>query len=150
MAPSHWLTAIGVFLVLFGLGVFALAIREAMKSNRARLWPSTLGTVIACDVEIYSRSDDRAYRLNVRYRYEVAGRAYTGFRIRLFDGSGLLWWMRRKAQKYPEGSKVRVYYSPSNPQDAMLVPGLDATRFASLLVAGVVVLLNGINLLTRY
>lgn len=87
------------------------------RSRACRHWPSVPGQVLE------SRVDDAHLEMVkpvLRYRYEVAGTAYVGFRI-AFSGYGT----SRRAlddliKPYPVGRSVRVYYDPQDPASAVL------------------------------
>ena len=64
------------------------------------------------------------WRIEVRYRYEVQGVAYSGHRVRAF-GPNHFDQASADAERapFPVGAKVRVYYQPDNPSTSVLIPG---------------------------
>jgi hypothetical protein len=100
-----------------------VAIREALES---RYWASTTGTVVARDFNEYDSGDEQSYSVSVVYAYTVAGRQYTGTRIRLTTRVDTLSRLdaddvgRLKHGWYDVGSTVAVHYDPGNPARAVL------------------------------
>ena len=98
----------------------ALVISSLWMRTRARqslTWPSVAGHVIEAWV------DDARLEMTkpvLRYRYEVAGRTYVGFRV-AYSGYGTSRaGMDELIRPYAEGSTVKVYYNPKDPSSAVL------------------------------
>lgn len=69
----------------------------------------------------------------LRYRYEVRGQTYVGFRA-AFSGYGVSRAaMQAVIQPYAVGSSVTVYYDPRRPASAVLNNALPSDRLYSLL-----------------
>lgn len=87
------------------------------RSRACLHWPSVAGQVIE------SRVDDEHLEMMkpvLRYRYEVTGQTYVGFRV-AFSGYGAgRPAMEQLIQPYPAGASVTVYYDPRNPASAVL------------------------------
>jgi Protein of unknown function (DUF3592) len=103
------------FLAGAALVCFSLWLR--LRSHQCSQWPSVKGEVTESYV------DDAHLDMTkpvLRYRYQVAGQAYVGFRAS-FSGYGVSRVaMRAVVKPYPKGSTVRVFYNPKNPASAVL------------------------------
>jgi hypothetical protein len=127
-----------IALVALPLGIGALLIaarawRERAQARQARLWPHTMGQVVASTVRettvrVRVGTSTGRYRMapryapQVLYAYEVHARPYQNDRLRI--GAVLLSSSmqdaERGAARYPVGAPVRVYYNPSNPSESTL------------------------------
>lgn len=117
----------GGVLVLMSLALSLLFARQCVRAFKARAWPQVSATVTESSL---NRDYDggKYYRFKVAYRYEVNGREFVGEKLRVHGNSAWLWaWpVERQVRQYPVGAVVSVYYSPKNPADAVLQPGLGA------------------------
>lgn len=97
---------------------------EARASSH---WPTTEGVVV--DLWLTRRSGT-----HVTYRYEVEGREYESTQVRLVEK-----FFREKrsdrAARYPEGTRVTVWYDPLRPERAVLEPGTSRGATAKAFVA---------------
>jgi len=110
-----------VFVFLLGSLFWAKALFDA---NVAKNWPSVDGIVISSLVgERIDLEGDVAYTAVVTYQYSVNGSSYVSQRIALgsetYDSSRSA---KVKADQYPEGMIVKVYYDPDFPDKALLEP----------------------------
>jgi hypothetical protein len=97
------------FSFLTGAALVALSLWLRVPSRQAQVWPTVTGQVIE------SRVDDTSLEMMkpvLRYRYEVDGRCYIGFRVS-FSGYGVSKSaMKRLSKPYPQNSTVNVYCNP--------------------------------------
>lgn len=118
-----------VFFILGGMLFLVFGIWGLIRGWETKNWPGLPGTIINSEVRQFDRLDSdedlvTRYRVNVRYRYDVAGEEYIGTKQRF----GLqLHKTRSTAQdekkRYPSGKEVRVFYNPEDPSVAVLVTG---------------------------
>ena len=144
------ITWIAVILGATGLGVFAWGLVRLLIAARTRQWPTAPGTIVSSRVtqreapastgERDVGSDRRPmppqtlYRAEVSYRYAVDSRPYTGSSILLDDiETSSEGYARGLVERYPPGARVDVYHHPSNPERAVLEPGIHK---ASWLIPG--------------
>ncbi len=120
--------AVGLWLTAAGLG----AVREAWQSDR---WPSAEGFVISSTVDRQAstvrHSNSQSYTPRILYAYVVKGETFNGQTI----APGRMWGSASAGGvvgMFPVGSRPPVYYSPDDPKEAMLVPGLHAANFSQL------------------
>jgi hypothetical protein len=110
---------VGASVLYFGLGQIELA-KQSVD------WPTVEGMVQQSTVE-YRRDSEGggAYYAQVLYDYTVQGVTYSGNRIAIGDyGSGTPSYARSIVNEYQVGRTATVYYSPDNPEEALLEPGL--------------------------
>jgi len=115
----------GAFLLAGGL-LLLFALRARRKSAASLDWPSTEGTVISSQVQTNTSTDEEdrvsySFSPRVEYAYIVNGQEYRGRRLHYGVTES-----RRKADaehqaiRYPPGMKVKIFYNPANPQEAVL------------------------------
>jgi hypothetical protein len=119
-----------LFLALFGLawGVFFLATDLSIACGlyeqvRSLTFAATEGRILESRVrEEYD--DGPIYTVEVKYEYDVAGRAYLGDRLRSFQISGSRRSAHDTVDALPTGRVITVFYDPTHPHDAVLSRGL--------------------------
>jgi len=96
-----------------------------IKSAQSASWPSTDGIVKTAEMGSQSDSHGTTYAAELKYDYQVDGKALTGNKIRTVKVSSSSGSDARKdLNKYPVGAKVKVFYSPTDPADCVLEPGI--------------------------
>jgi len=145
-----------VFLFLFALVPLVLGgyllvrgardIGEAMASTS---WPTAQGTIVESRVVATGKRGGGTFNYypKVIYTYTVNGKEYTGDEVypHLFWSQGP---SLRVVEAYPFGSMKTVHYSPNQPEEAMLEPGLRLGVFQQSVLATLVLsmaILFGIN-----
>jgi len=125
-ANSGNLLMIGLVTAIFGYYLTKTMSLPYIKEARgSKAWPSVEGTILFSEVKARKTSEGgTSYYPEVSYEYVVNGRTYTEGRIEtIVQGMG----SRRSAEKkitlYPKGNKVKVYYEPDNPGNAVLEHG---------------------------
>ena len=126
--PSHAggieprLAILVLLAVLFA--VSCLALPRYLKIRESPQWPSTPGLVTVSEI-VFHQGKFQGYTGNIRYRYRVGARDFLGTR-RSFEavhlGTQDGW--RQVLAPYAVGKIVTVYYDPSDPDVAVLQPGL--------------------------
>jgi hypothetical protein len=131
-----------LFLV-FGIFIMIAGIRNRKKAEESTSWPSVQGTIIKAWVETQEHEDDDGSKTITHfprweYEFAVSGNTYTGGNIS-FGGTGgssresEAW---EALEQYSLNSQVQVFYNPSNPEEAVLVPGIQGTM-GSIIFGGV-------------
>lgn len=118
-------------------------VRETLAIQGSENWPSVQGEVIESRVETRSSRKGRTYAPQVTYTYAVEGTHYSGTRQQArnpimnspAEAQGYL-------QAYPVSAKLKVFYQPANPQNAVLKPGLVTSDYLIMLLPGLFVLLG--------
>ena len=142
----------GVFaFVFFILGVSLVLINffARKKAQESAGWPATSGEVIHSGVRRESSVDtdgdtSYSYYPDIQYRFQVGGQVYTGDKISfgMRTGYGRSSKAQEKANQYPAGTRVHVYYNPQKPTEAVLDRA--AKNSTVVLVVGGVFLLMGL------
>ena len=115
--------------IAIGAAVLRYALRMAEKARQSESWPSTEGE-IAHSATLY-QTDTTAtsngvatYKADIAYRYKVNGANYSSSKVALLDlASSSSGRAQNIVQRYPDKSKVQVYYNPADPSEAILEPG---------------------------
>lgn len=136
----------GVLLLLTGVGLVVWVGHDAWLHYASFDWVAGEGTVTRAGVTVRSTggSEDSeglfpSYYPFVEYRFEVAGREYTGDRIAYLGAEGF---PTRDAafgrvRSFAEQKKLRVWYDPSHPNRSCLERGsLDVTTLLLLTLFG--------------
>jgi len=128
-------------IALFFLGIllicFAIWLRQ--MGRRSSQWPFIRGIIVAS--ELRHTNDDTS--VHIAYEYSISGKTYTS---NLVSYSGLAnASVERDAliSRYPVGTKVSVYYDPSNPSRAVLQPG-GSTTWRIPMAAGAILAVVGL------
>jgi hypothetical protein len=89
-------------------------------------WPTAEGTIKISYVDQYRGSDrDILYRPIIKYSYFVMDTEYHSNKVSLSVITAANWrrLAAKKVDRYPVGKRVKVYYDPTNPVQAVLEPG---------------------------
>jgi hypothetical protein len=105
----------------FGIPLLAIAIFAMVHGVKAQSWPMTEGTV--------SVSRRVSKSLNFRVDYQANGRQLSCSRIEYGRNP-----QARDRYRYYEGAKVRVFYSPLDPEECVLEPGLSPAMAVEFLL----------------
>lgn len=120
-------------LVFVGIGAALLgyAVRVAGKARQSLTWPSVEGE-IAHSAVLYQtdnstpRNNGSTFKADIVYRYKVNGRSYSSSRMALLDLASTAGRAQTLVDRYPDQSKIDVYYNPADPADSVLEPGSSA------------------------
>lgn len=127
-------TGMGKLLALFSLGLFvafgAAAIGVTgygiVHGMRSQHWPNTMATIEVSKVKTRSRRRGRkSKRLIIRYRYQVDDHSYSYDRARFLQNVFVTNSAKESiSRQFPVDSVAPVYFDPSDPQNAVLIPGV--------------------------
>ena len=121
-------TLFSLIFVIIGWLLARYALKMTAKAQQSRLWPSTEGE-IAHAATLYETSRSLSggvsatYKADIVYRYQVNGKDYSSSTITLLDVSSAAGQAQSIVDRYPDKSKVQVFYNPDDPSDAVLEPG---------------------------
>src|SRR5215471_2587758 len=125
MKVSKALLFFGLFWSAMTLLFDGFVVVPAVRQVVALRFPSTEGVILSSEVTHHDDSDGTTYGVAIRYSYSVGSRGYEGDRYRYDKStSSDCAWAQRAVAERPPGTKVRVYYNPLNPAEALLVPGI--------------------------
>ena len=136
---------IGAFLVLLN----SFLIIRAYLSNK---WALVNGIIEKSYLEDVTLSNEsvHSYKLRISYSYSIEGKTYVSSRVFFGDRilSSFKGWFQKISIKYSPGSKVDVYYKPSNPKLSVLEPGIKYELFI-ILFSGVMLFVLGYIIITN-
>lgn len=114
-------------------------------------WPTVSGTIVQSE-RIYVPSDHNShYRVEITYNYKVKGTSYVSHRISLFsrDLSSYDDISESFVANHRPGTSVEIYYEPSRPENAVLIPGPDETFSEFELGVGLIAIIGSIFAIIR-
>jgi hypothetical protein len=131
-------------IVRFGVGVWAVMFlfaapvsgffltRIFLDARDSATWPTVPGRLTRAQV---GETAVRRYYVDVAYTYRVGSREYVGTKVRASDGeydrrAGAV----RALRGLAAGQPVTVFYSPADPQRAVLRAGTGVQEYALLFV----------------
>jgi hypothetical protein len=115
------LIAFGSVAFAIGATLYVTQFRQGLRAQASRQWPTSSGTITASTLE-KSLDSKRRYRAAVRYRYRVGGKDYESNRVFWGGNEGREKSMASVVGFYPAGRKVKVFYDPQNPAEAVIDP----------------------------
>ncbi|MCZ0932944.1 MAG: DUF3592 domain-containing protein [Oligoflexia bacterium] len=131
-------------LLVSSFGCLAIAFMVFKSGNfrvagQTKHWPKTTGKVTQSYIEARNTQSIHDYFLvKVSYDYQVGAMTYKGKNI-LKDDDSLSFGGKAQAElaisEFPVGKTVPVYYSPGNPKDAVLKPGLTWYHYSWLILS---------------
>ena len=130
----------GVIIVL-GLIMFTLVLGgfgyNKFKLGRASLtWPAVEGEITVSHVVKDRRDSKDYYTPVVNYKYRVGETEYIGSRIAADSLRTTHSYRTTKIlEDFPMGARVPVYYSPENPENTILIPGVQKMTYYLLAAA---------------
>jgi hypothetical protein len=123
----------GLIFVLIGGLILAVGFHNLYLAWISRDWPTAEGVITYAseDVSTSTRRDKNGhteqtttYSTALVYKYDVDGRTLFNNQRRFGQLAGSSEdWAAAIAEKYPQGTKVRVAYSPDDPEISVLEPG---------------------------
>jgi len=131
-------------LVGVGLSWWGWTILQNARSSAS--WPSVQGQITDALLDYSTDADGGdSYSPQVTYTYAVNGRSYESQTIKFGENS---YGSKRQAQaildRYPNGQRIAVFYDPTQPDRAVLEPGVSG---GSYIVLAIGVLFVGLSLL---
>lgn len=130
LLPNPAATPFVVAFTLFALVLFLMARLAAQESKRAASWPATEGKILESSFDTFRTQSSIdsvplsiiVHRPRIIYAYKVGGNRYQGERISLgvYKHASLRFLVGREVRRYKAGDKVKVFYDPANPAQAVL------------------------------
>lgn len=142
MNTTYFLVAVGF--LLFCIYMLRHALINHRNARASNDWAFVTGALTELRLWGKRRINGEmvdSENLSVQYQYEVNGKNFTGSRAAFYT----LHYPETIdfAERYPQGSRVSVFYNPQNPAESVIVPGLHPQKPNSeiwLAGVGVVVL----------
>ncbi len=128
----------GILFPIIGLVMCIVGARTLYIDMVSTGWPTTDGTVIGTDISTSTGTrsgSSTTYTPQVKYEYRVSGLRYSNDKVFSTSRSTSdIDFAVEIVDKYAVGSTVTVYYNASDPQLAVLEPGLTWWSFIPLLI----------------
>jgi hypothetical protein len=140
------LIGFGAIAIAIGAVLYVVQLRQGLRADASKKWPQAAGIVTASALE-KSPQHRRRYTAALQYSYRVGGRDYHGSRVFWGGNEGREKHMASVVDTYPAGSKVRVFYDPQNPAEAVLDP-LQNTGSRQLVLYGLAMITLGLFTVT--
>jgi hypothetical protein len=119
------LLALAICLSAAALVLAGILAAPLVRSWRALTYSSAEGTVLSSNVRTETSDEGCSHYLNFTYRFQAKGQEYEGAQYRYGPVFNLEHrWAFHVTEANPPGKKVVVYFDPSDPQDAVLVRGI--------------------------
>ena len=135
---------VGWFLWIFiiaGMGILGAGVWNLVRSVRSESWPTAPGLVLSSRMEQHhSHKGGTSYSASIGYDYVVAATHFDGTRVAFGSMSASAAYARAILDRFPVGKTVPVYYSPGDPQDSVLEPGIHGGTWLCFGVGSVFVL----------
>jgi hypothetical protein len=120
-----------IILAVIGLILVDWNWRTIWNGRRSLLWPSTKGEMKESRMSVIEETSDyppyavihRTHTLEMRYRYEVDGKAYEGFRLSFASQEVPEKRVAQVTKRYGKGSTPMVFYDPKRPELSVLEAG---------------------------
>jgi hypothetical protein len=135
------LLAFSVLMVAVGVNNLTKGDRLATKAAESASWPATDGVVKTAEFVEHKqmipvgRRGRSTYQAELAYDYSVNGKQLTGHQIRLAgDSSSFQDGPKEDLKKYPVSANVKVFYSPTDPADSILEPGVAPSKSGLLMM----------------
>jgi hypothetical protein len=129
---TYWRPLGNILIGLVHLSVVILFLRIPMAIASYE-WPTVEGVIVSSEVS--STGLDEYFCTDIRYQYVVNGIEYVSTRVEVQDVcTNSRNTARSTVSRYPSGKIVELYYNPTKPTFAVLVPGLPAHNSIVILI----------------
>ena len=114
-------------LACFALSLWIFKASDYNSALQTKQWPTVTGTVIQSQVRHVNPNHIRdSFQPDVSYTYKVKGIDYQASSV--YSGNKEMGYSQKYSaqkiiQQFPVGKKIRVYYSPIQAQNSVLIPG---------------------------
>jgi hypothetical protein len=98
---------------------------NAIRQIRATSYATTPGVITRSEIESQQGKHGPTQAAKISFSYQVGGRKLSGDQYRYGAVSSNDSNAAKVVAAFPPGKQVTVYYSPADPTDAVLVPGLE-------------------------
>jgi len=111
----------GAIAIIIGVVLYGVQFRQGLRADASKKWPRTSAIVTASALEKLPEYR-RRYRAALQYSYRAGGKDYQSTRVFWGGNEGREKNMASVVETYPAGGKVRIFYDPKNPAEAVLDP----------------------------
>jgi hypothetical protein len=123
------IVAVLFFGVFFAAGcgmLYYFAVLTLWGVYSASSWQPTPCEIVSSQLKESQGDDSTTYRIEIKYKYKVAGREYQSDRYKFFGISSNtgVESKRQAVRKHPPGKKTTCFVNPQDPNDAVIERGL--------------------------
>jgi hypothetical protein len=113
--------------IVVGAGIICWAASVFHTQKASLQWPKVSGTIVQSERPLVGGGRNAHYRADVTYSYKVNGTHYVSSQISLWsrDLSSYNTINEPFVANHRPGTAVDVYFEPSHPENAVLIPGPD-------------------------
>lgn len=115
-----------LLIAIGGLAYAALGFLSLSEATQNERWPTVEGQIVTNEVQEFERakgdgSTYKTYKAVAGYRYEVNGKFYLGSNLSIHQAERTLKGVAEtELEPYQVGTKVKVFYRPDDPNQAVL------------------------------
>jgi hypothetical protein len=117
-------------------GVVIYVLFSMLKSIAALSWPSVTGKILSLEKSLGSSISDDGSEVEVKYIYVVNAKEYFSKNLAFGYLGQIDFLTKRLHKKLKEKIYVPVYYNPKNPEQAVLLKGVQNFHIIFLIVHG--------------
>jgi hypothetical protein len=140
-------------LLVIGVTMVAVALRQSTRARETRGWTRTEGRIVESRVEkIEDESEEHLDRTRfvIRYAYRVGGRTYESPQVWIGSSEASSSdEPTRWVERFPPGAVVPVWFDPRDPSQAVLVRGSSGRQLKLVLLVGAALAVVGFLVLAR-
>ncbi len=114
---------------------------DEFKRLQTRRWPTAPAQITQSAWHCQASVKGRMCWPAMRYTYTVNDRRYEGNLVQIGTAGGSESEIKRLVDRYPNGSKINVFYNSINPSDAILDPSIRSGNYYGQLVCGLMLLI---------
>ena len=123
-----------VFIAIGGGLLYAIFFRPMLKEMAAAKWPQVPCEIVSSKVGQHSGNKSSTYSVDVRYRYVIGGKDFTGTSYNFDTGnSSSRGWREDVVASLPPGKKTVCHVNPDDPLDAVLSVKASPDRWFGLI-----------------
>jgi hypothetical protein len=140
---------IGTIMVVGGVYLIRVGLKIKAKIKEARLWPHARGRLTKLETigqgpKVIGTDDYRQYMLRISYDYEVKGQQYTNDRAVFGSEIEVKAEIDEFCGQFQENSEIKVFYSPEDPQDSVLMIDRPGAKQAREYYFGIILVMFGV------
>ncbi len=130
-----------------GVIIFIFGVYDYKNAQASKDWPFVEGKIVSSAVYKSYSNKKYMYEAKISFTYYLNNTPHTGNKVS-FNDYKASYSSRAEdvVSRYPQGSVVRVYYNPQNPNESVLEPGLGFGSFF-IVIVGVIFAFIGTTLL---
>ena len=121
---NAYIYVLSILIFIISMRGLYWSITDSWWGYQSQAWPWVAGTVTSATPNLSYNKGTKMYSPEVVYKYRIAGTWYQND-VYSFptNRTSSINEVNAQLAAYPQGSKTRIFYEPSNPQTSCLVTG---------------------------